>query len=109
MQIVILSARTGWHTDELCRALAERGHIGVVLPYEGLVARVGGAGRPAVGLSSEQAPILTADAVLARIIPSGSLEQIIYRVDALHRLEDRGVRVMNSPRALERTVDKFWT
>ena len=49
------------------------------------------------------------DAVLARIIPSGSLEQIIFRVDALHRLEDRGVRVMNSPRAIERTVDKFWT
>jgi RimK family alpha-L-glutamate ligase len=48
-------------------------------------------------------------AVLARIIPSGSLEQIIFRVDALHRLEDRGVRVMNSPRAIERTVDKFWT
>ena len=39
----------------------------------------------------------------------GSLEQIIFRVDALHRLEDRGVRVLNSPRAIERTVDKFWT
>jgi RimK family alpha-L-glutamate ligase len=49
------------------------------------------------------------DAVLARIIPSGSLEQIIFRVDALHRLEDRGVRVVNSPRAIERTVDKFWS
>ena len=47
--------------------------------------------------------------MLARIIPSGSLEQIIFRVDALHRLEDREVRVMNSPRAIERTVDKFWT
>jgi RimK family alpha-L-glutamate ligase len=50
-----------------------------------------------------------ADAILARIIPSGSLEQIIYRVDALHRLEDRGVPVVNSPRAIERSVDKFWT
>jgi RimK family alpha-L-glutamate ligase len=49
------------------------------------------------------------DAVLARIIPSGSLEQIIFRVDALHRLEDRGMRVVNSPRTIERTVDKFWT
>jgi RimK family alpha-L-glutamate ligase len=47
--------------------------------------------------------------VLARIIPSGSLEQIIFRVDALHWLEDRGIRVVNSPRAIERTVDKFWT
>jgi len=37
------------------------------------------------------------------------LEQIIFRVDALHRLEERGVRVVNSPRAIERTVDKFWT
>ena len=112
MQIVILSARTGWHTDELCRALAERGHIGVVLPYEGLVARLGLSGasnRSAVGLSSEQAPILTADAVLARIIPSGSLEQIIYRVDALHWIEEHGVPVMNSPRAIERSVDKFYT
>jgi RimK family alpha-L-glutamate ligase len=49
------------------------------------------------------------DIVLARIIPNGSLEQIIYRVDALHWLEDIGVRVINSPRAIERTVDKFYT
>ena len=47
--------------------------------------------------------------MLARIIPNGSLEQIIYRVDALHWLEDRGVPVMNSPRAIERCVDKFYT
>src|SRR4029077_1751478 len=87
----------------------ERGHIGVVLPYERLVARVGGSRPSSVGLSSEQAPILTADAVLARIIPSGSLEQIIYRVDALHWIEERGVPVMNSPRAIERAVDKFYT
>ena len=47
--------------------------------------------------------------MLARIIPSGSLEQIIYRVDALHWIEKRGVPVMNSPRAIERSVDKFYT
>ena len=103
MHIAILSARTGWHTDELCRALADEGHTGVVLPYEKLVARVPG------GLSSETVPILEADAVLARIIPGGSLEQVIYRVDALHWIEDRGVVVVNSPRAIERCVDKFYT
>ncbi|MFL5517792.1 MAG: RimK family alpha-L-glutamate ligase, partial [Gemmatimonadales bacterium] len=27
----------------------------------------------------------------------------------LHRLSERGVRVVNSARAIERTVDKFWT
>ena len=61
------------------------------------------------GLRSRAADLDRADAVLARIIPSGSLEQIMYRVDALHRLEDRGVRVVNSPGTIERTVDKFWT
>ena len=77
----------------------------MVLPYEGLVASIG----PVPGLRSRGTELDGVDAVLARIIPSGSLEQIIFRVDALHRLEDRGVRVVNSPRTIERTVDKFWT
>jgi RimK family alpha-L-glutamate ligase len=47
------------------------------------------------------------DAVIVRGIPRGSLEQVIFRIDALHALEARGVTCMNGPRALERTVDKF--
>ena len=115
MRVVILSARTGWHTDELIRALTERDHLAAVLPYEGLVAKIGvEAGLQArladqASLTSEQLSILDADAILARIIPGGSLEQLIYRVDALHWIENRGVRVVNSPRAIERSVDKFYT
>jgi RimK family alpha-L-glutamate ligase len=115
MRAVILSARTGWHTDQLCRALGERGHVGVVLPYEGLVARLGGSAHDLARakedplLRSGDVPILDADVVLARIIPGGSLEQIIFRVDALHWIEDRGMLVVNSPRAIERSVDKFYT
>jgi RimK family alpha-L-glutamate ligase len=119
MRVVILSARTGWHTDELIRALTARGHLAAVLPYEGLVARIGPRVAVEAGplahladqttLTSEQLSILDADAVLARIIPGGSLEQLIYRVDALHWIENRGVRVVNSPRAIERSVDKFYT
>ena len=108
MQFVILSARTGWHTDELCRAFAARGHVAIVLRYESMIARLGGP-RSAAGLTNEQAALFHSDAVLARIIPSGSLEQIIFRVDALHWIEDHGVLVINSPRAIERSVDKFYT
>jgi RimK family alpha-L-glutamate ligase len=75
------------------------------VPYEGLVASIGA--RPSLRSGSEE--LDRADAVLARIIPSGSLEQIIFRVDSLHCLEERGVRVMNSARTIERTVDKLWT
>jgi len=108
VHIPILSARTGWHTDELLRALAARGHTGTVVPYESLVARIAPRTTTAT-LSADSQQLLSAPAVLARIVPNGSLEQIIYRVDALHWLEDRGVRVMNSPRAIERCVDKFYT
>src|SRR5688572_25829176 len=126
MNVVIFSARTGWHTDELCRALAERGHVGRVAPYESLRARigtkVGGPKGPplrphkrdeenrnveadlqvrrddsAEASADKQVrldgalSVFDADAVLARIIPDGSLEQIIYRVDALHWIEERGI------------------
>src|SRR6266850_1122466 len=108
MQVVILSG-PGWHADQLCRALAERGHSGRVLPYEGIVARLGAAHSGPSALSCEHTAIFAADAVLARFIPGGSLEQIIYRVDALHWIEEHGVPVVNSPRAIERSVDKFYT
>jgi RimK family alpha-L-glutamate ligase len=103
--IAVLAARPGWHTEQLERAAVTRGHRAVVLPYEGLVARIGGG----PGLRSGTTELDQADLVLARIIPSGSLEQIIFRVDSLHRLEERGSRVVNSPRAIERSVDKLWT
>ncbi len=47
------------------------------------------------------------DAVIVRGIPRGSLEQVIFRVDALHALVARGVTCVNGPRAIERTIDKF--
>ena len=121
MRVVILSARTGWHTDELTRALTERGHLAAVVPYEGLTAtstsrrvfgnlgRLAGSARRPASTSEGQISVLDADAVLARIIPGGSLEQLIFRVDALHWIENRGVRVVNSPRTIERSVNKFYT
>ena len=129
MQVLILSARTGWHIDELCRALAARGHRSRVVPYESLVAHFGRSDRSEradrsgrsmtfersnlpnanVPNDSNDSNVLAFDAVLARIIPNGSLEQIIFRVDALHWIEDQGIPVINSARAIERSVDKFYT
>jgi len=106
VRVAILSARQGWHTDQLCRALAERGHEGRVVPYEALAAHLGGA---AAGVAAGDEDIGACGAVLARIIPAGSLEQIVFRVDVLHTLEERGIPVINPPRTIERTVDKLWT
>jgi RimK family alpha-L-glutamate ligase len=105
MRVAILSAGRGWHTDELARALTGRGHTPSHVPVNRLVARIGGTPRLAAGDTALEA----CDAALVRIIPRGSLEQIVFRVDALHWLESLGPLVMNPARALERTVDKFWT
>ena len=108
MKVVILS-KPGWHADELCRAVEARGHAARVVPYESLVASFAGGRSRGGALTAEDSPVLDADAVLARFIPAGSLEQIIFRVDALHWIEERGVPIVNSPRAIERSVDKFYT
>ena len=105
MRITILASRSGWHTDELLRAFRERGHTAALARYEDLVATVG----ESTTLRSGGAALDESDLVMARIIPNGSLEQIIFRVDALHALEERGIRVVNPARVIERTVDKLWT
>ncbi|MFA4964591.1 MAG: RimK family alpha-L-glutamate ligase [Thermoleophilia bacterium] len=104
MKAAILGQKGGWHTESLTAALARRGIKAECLPVTQLTARV--AGRPR--LSVQGVALEENDAVFVRAIPSGSLEQVIYRMDALRLLEDEGVRVVNSARAIERGVDKYY-
>jgi RimK family alpha-L-glutamate ligase len=105
MEVAILGAGRGWHLDELERALRARGHGSRVLPVSALTARIGGRPRLAAG----GVGLDDVDAVLPRIFPKGSLEQMVFRVDALHWLERLDIAVMNPAGAIERTVDKFYT
>lgn len=105
MRIGILGSRRGWHVEALRRALEERGIPAECFPITRLVARI--SEKPRVCI--EEQVLEDYDAVIVRSIPAGSLEQIIFRVDVLHRLEDLGVRVVNSARTIERTVDKYYT
>ena len=49
------------------------------------------------------------DVILVRTMPPGSLEQVVYRMDVLARLQEAGTPVVNSPKALECAVDKYLT
>ncbi len=113
MKVAILGSQSGWHEGRLGRALSERGVEPVVAPITGLAATIaspptgiGGAGHR---LAAAGVPLDDCGAVIVRAIPGGSLEQVIFRVDALHRLSRLGVKVINSPRCVERTVDKYFT
>jgi RimK family alpha-L-glutamate ligase len=105
MEVAILGGGQGWHAAELERAFQARGHHAHVLRVSALAAGIGDRPR----LDAGGVALQNLDAVLARSIPMGSLEQVIFRVDALHWLERLGIPVMNPATAIERTVDKFYT
>jgi ribosomal protein S6--L-glutamate ligase len=97
MRIAVLSNGTGWHVRDLERAAARLGHDAVPMDFRRVQA-----GLPAVADS-----LAGFGAVIVRTMPPGSLEQVVFRMDALHRFEARGGRVLNPPRALEVCIDKY--
>lgn len=104
----VLGASGSWHSRGLLEALVARGHEVVAIPATRLRSEVGERGDVRV-LAPDGAVLDTLDLLVIRGLPRGSLEQVIFRMDALHVLAHRGVRCVNGPRAIERTIDKSWT
>jgi ribosomal protein S6--L-glutamate ligase len=136
LNIGILANEGSWYYRDLQRAATKRGHACSRLDFERLVASVGSTGLnirsgecESPGSNTESACGTTAkesrdsrsplrefgfeglcfDAILVRTMPPGSLEQVVYRMDLLGRLESAGALVVNSPKSLECAVDKFLT
>lgn len=103
LTVAILGSSGGWHARRLTDALASRGHESLPVAVTRMLGRVDGD----VAVRSGELSLEGCDALIVRGIPRGSLEQVIFRVDALHALVARGVTCVNGPRAIERTVDKF--
>jgi ribosomal protein S6--L-glutamate ligase len=78
----------------------------VGLPFAGLATWVGN-GTEAV--SHPEHGSLEVDAVLVRTMPPGSLEQVVFRMNLLARLEQQGVQVVNPAKSVECAVDKYLT
>ena len=108
MKVGIIGHVGGWHAQALQKALARRGITAPFFDITQLTARL--AAQPwLVADGDTEEPLEDYDVIFVRLIPGGSLEQVIFRVDALHRLVNAGVRVINSPTAIERSVDKYYT
>lgn len=103
-RIVALVSGLGWHVQDLRRAAVRLGVVFDPLPFPRVVGRVGdGPAR----IEADGTNLIEVDGVLVRMMPPGSLEQVVFRMDALHRLAASGVPVMNPPRAIEAAVDKY--
>lgn len=101
--IFALVSGLGWHVDDLqraARALALDFHP---VSFPSLIGRAGRDG----GVFAGGQDLDHSRAILVRMMPPGSLEQVVFRMDALHRLEAAGVPVVNPPRAVEAAVDKY--
>jgi glutathione synthase/RimK-type ligase-like ATP-grasp enzyme len=105
LRVAVLGASGSWHTHRLVQVLAGRGHEVVAIPATRLQSIVDDDGAAHV-LGPDGVVLDALDLMIVRGLPRGSLEQVIFRMNALHVLAEQGVRCVNSPRAIERTVDK---
>ena len=106
MKVGILASDRGeWHVQQLEGELLRRGVESYIFPATRFLSRIDAEPRVSVrGYSIDDF-----DAVIVRKVPGGTPEQVFYRMDVLHRLEDLGVYVINPAEAIERAVDKYYT
>jgi RimK family alpha-L-glutamate ligase len=103
MHIAVLCSPESWYLKDLRRAAADRIEI-TPLTFRQLMTDVGPVGQRFFGGGGDFAHV---DAVLVRTMPPGTLEQVVFRMDLLARLEAAGKVVINPARAVEGAVDKY--
>jgi len=101
---ILTRNENSWSSTQLREALARRNVSHICFRFSQLVARVGY--KPYVNANSIGIPD-ELDALIIRPIGRGSLEEIVFRMDILHRLQRLGLYVINSPEAIEHCVDKY--
>jgi RimK family alpha-L-glutamate ligase len=104
MRIAVLSTPESWYYADLLRAAGTTHHL-QCLSFSQLSADLQFPSQPTC--SSGPIRLDEFDAVLVRTMAPGTLEQVVFRMDVLGRLQRQGTAVVNSPRALEAAVDKY--
>lgn len=112
MRTAVLGTSDSWYFRDLARAAADSDRKLVAVPFESLHSSIDSS-RPCeganVGVWAGEFDLTSFDAVIVRTMPPGSLEQVVFRMNALARLESLGVAIVNPPRSLEAAVDKYLT
>ncbi len=103
MHLAVLASGNSWYLNDLRRAAADRHRIDQVA-FDGLRSDLNS---DVTRVHYQQSNLAEYSAVLVRTMPPGSLEQVVFRMDALAQLEATGTPVINSARAIESAVDKY--
>ena len=103
MRIVTLANPDSWYLRDLVRAAGTRHEI-VPATFRDLASQLTTGN---CRFNSGALDLRSADALLVRTMPPGSLEQVVFRMDVLGRLAAEGLTVINPPKAIEAAVDKY--
>lgn len=106
MNFGVLANATSWYWNELERVALARGHRCQRIEFTQLRASCG---FDAAGVDQAQISLNQFDAIIVRTMPPGTLEQVVFRMDALASLQRSGVEIVNSPKAIECATDKYLT
>jgi RimK family alpha-L-glutamate ligase len=96
--------QNGWCSTQLRDAMEKQDITPVCFGYKPIVGRVKytpDASINGIDLATD------IDALITRPIGRGSLEEILFRMNLLQRLERLGLLIVNPPTAIERSVDKY--
>ncbi len=103
---IITRDENGWCSTQLRKSATRQNITPVCFSFHHILARVNQ--KPYA--SAEEVNVLEdLSALVIRPIGRGSLEEIIFRMDILHRLERLGMLVINPALSIERSVDKYHT
>jgi RimK family alpha-L-glutamate ligase len=102
---VITKNERSWCSSKIIEAFHKRGIKTLAFSLPQIVARVGF--KPSLQVKGTS--ITDFAGILVRPIGPGSLDEIIFRIDLLHRASRLGVPITNSPLAIERAADKYFT
>jgi RimK family alpha-L-glutamate ligase len=86
--------------------MEERGIEPVSFSFSDISVRV--ASKPEITIKNNIDALKDLKAVIVRPIGRGSLDEVIFRLDYLHRMERLGLPVINSPSSIEKAVDKYY-
>ena len=94
-----------WCSVQLLEAMKRAGVEPVSLRFPRIAARVGYC---PVASAHDVDLLKELSALIVRPVGRGSLEEILFRMDLLYRLERFGMLVVNPAHSIERAVDKFY-
>ena len=93
-----------WSSIQLCEELAKRSILYECFTFPQLTAQIGY--KPYFKVAN-MSILEELDALIIRPIGRGSLEEIVFRMDMLSKLERLGLYIINPPESIEHCVDKY--